>query len=290
MTFKSVKMLVYSCLCDLVSIVGLVLKAVLMLLSQILLGSENRERFYEIVVDCCKRFSSKYLVNWYSGFLMPLNKEEVLVSFSGFNCIVPTNAVGIARIVKYEYLQPANGDIVVDVGAHYGFYTILASRLVGDRGKVLAFEPHPKNYERLLTNINSNNIRNVVCFNKALDEADRQTRLYISSHSERHSISFDHNPGSSYDGSYICVESVKLDTIIKLLGIKKINLIKIDVEGAESNVLRGAKTTIKQFRPALTIAAYHYPNEVIELWTLIQNMEPSYKIAVADGSTLHATA
>jgi hypothetical protein len=65
-------------------------------------------------------------------------------------------------------------------------------------------------------------------------------------------------------------------------------LIKIDVEGAELSILKGAEKTIDQFRPSLTIAAYHYPGEVDEICTLLKRINPSYKVIITQGPILHA--
>ena len=270
------------------SSVGLLVEFFLSLWPTILLGTDGRDEFHKILVGRYKQLLSKLFVTKYSGFFIPLNKEEVLIAFDGFQAVVPINTMGIARIVKKEYLQPSKGDVVVDAGAHYGFYTLHASRLVGTDGMVLSFEPHPKNYKRFLTNLSSNGIRNVIALNKALGERDKPIRLYISSHSERHSTSFMLNPSTHYCGNYVYVESVRLDTAIGELGIKRVDLIKIDVEGAELSILKGAKKTIDQFRPSLTIAAYHYPKEVDEICTLLKRMHLSYKVIITQGPILHA--
>jgi len=253
-----------------------------------LLGKDRQDEFYQSLVSRYRQFLSKLFISKHSGFFIPLNKEEVLITFDGFYAVVPINTMGITRIVKKEYLQPSKGDVVVDAGAHYGFYTLHASRLVGADGMILSFEPHPKNYERFLTNLSSNGIRNVIPLNKALGECDKPIRLYISSHSERHSTSFALNPSTHYSGNYVYVESARLDTVVGELGIKRVDLIKIDVEGAELSILKGAEKTIDQFRPSLTIAAYHYPEEVDEICTLLKRINPSYKVIITQGPILHA--
>jgi FkbM family methyltransferase len=270
------------------SFVGRLVEFPLSCQSAILLGNDRQDEFYKSLVSRYRQFLSKLFMSKYSGFFIPLNKDEVLITFDGFYAVVPINTIGITRIVTNEYLQPSKGDVVVDAGAHYGFYTLHASRLVGADGLVLAFEPHPKNYERFLTNLSLNGIRNVIAFNKALGECDKPIRLYISSHSERHSTSFTLNPSTHYSGNYIYVKSAKLDTAVGELGIKRVNLIKIDVEGAELSILKGAEKTIDQFRPSLTIAAYHYPEEVDEICTLLKGINPSYKVIITQGPILHA--
>lgn len=79
------------------------------------------------------------------------------------------------------------GDIVVDVGAHIGYYTLLASRLVGDTGKVYAFEPEPRNYDLLLKNLELNNVKNVVAIKKAVSNKKGTLKFYLSKISLEHS-------------------------------------------------------------------------------------------------------
>jgi FkbM family methyltransferase len=285
---RKLRMRAFECSCILLSSAGHLIEFLFNRWFAILLGKDGQDKFFKGLVCSYRQLLSKLFISKYSGFFIPLNKEEVLIAFDGFYAVVPINTMGITRIVKKEYLQPSKGDIVVDAGAHYGFYTLHASRLVGADGMILSFEPHPKNYERFLTNLSSNGIKNVIPFNKALGECDKPIRLYISSHSERHSTSFTLNPSTHYSGNYVYVESARLDTVVSELGIKRVDLIKIDVEGAELSILKGAKKTIDQFRPSLTIAAYHYPEEADEICALLKRMHLSYKVIVTQGPILHA--
>jgi FkbM family methyltransferase len=284
---RKFRMRMFECLCIMLSSVG----NLIFLLNRwfaILSGKDGQDKLDKNRISRYRQFLSKIFISKYSGFFIPLNKEEVLITFDGFYAVVPINTIGVARIVKKEYLQPSKGDVVVDAGAHYGFYTLCASRLVGADGMILSFEPHPKNYDRFLTNLYSNGIKNVVALNKALGECDKPIKLYISSHSERHSTSFTLNPSTRYSGNYVYVESARLDTVVDELGIKRVDLIKIDVEGAELSILKGAKKTIDQFMPSLTIAAYHYPEEVDEICTFLKGINPSYKLIITQGPILHA--
>ena len=104
--------------------------------------------------------------------------------------------------------------MIVDDGAHYGFYTIRASKLVGEDGMVLAFEPHPKNHNRLVMNLKLNNVRNVKAFNFTLGNIDNIIRLYLDSHNISHSTVFEGEKP-------INVKISRLDTIVDELGLGK---------------------------------------------------------------------
>ncbi len=81
------------------------------------------------------------------------------------------------------------GDTVVDIGANIGYYTLLMSNLVGNGGKVFAFEPEPKNFEILQKNLELNQIKNVIVEQKAVSEFSGIGFLELSSDSGQHRIS-----------------------------------------------------------------------------------------------------
>ena len=72
------------------------------------------------------------------------------------------------------------GDVVVDIGANMGYFTLLASRLVGREGKIYAFEPEPVNYGLLVKNIGINGYKNIVPVQKAVSDRTGTTRLFIN--------------------------------------------------------------------------------------------------------------
>lgn len=138
-------------------------------------------------------------------------------------------------------------DIIIDVGANIGYFSILYSKLVGENGKVYAFEPAINTFNKLIKNIKLNSITNIIT-----------NQIGIGNKNETLFIFYDkNNIGSS---SYVSKEknSIKEKTIIKKFDseykfIKKINFIKIDVEGFELEVLNGMKETIKKFKPNMVV-------------------------------------
>ena len=132
------------------------------------------------------------------------------------------------------------GMTVIDIGANIGYFTLLAAKLVGKEGKVYAFEPESKNYELLIKNININKFDNVVPIQKAITAKSGKTELFINRMEPgAHSI-FKEN-GRCLPS--IIVETVSLDEFCENKHILP-DLIKIDVEGAEIGVLRGANKVI----------------------------------------------
>jgi len=133
-----------------------------------------------------------------------------------------------------RYLRP--GDVVLDVGANVGLTTLVASRAVGERGKVYAFEPHPAVFAYLEDNLALNGAGNVVAENVAL--GDREGTARISD-----MRSDDHNFIDS-SGTGIEVAERRLDQLDT--GESRISLLKIDVEGYERFVLEGAAKTLER--------------------------------------------
>jgi len=134
------------------------------------------------------------------------------------------------------------GDIVVDVGASIGYYTLIAAKIVGDTGKVFAFEPESKNFEILKKNVEINKYNNVTLEQKAVSDVNGKINLYLSKGIGFHSTI---NPDTTTP--IIPIESVKLDDYFRELNlIDKIDFVKIDVEGAEFRVLNGMNTILEQ--------------------------------------------
>jgi len=131
-----------------------------------------------------------------------------------------------------RYLRP--GDVVLDVGANVGLTTLVASRAVGDSGKVYAFEPHPAVFAFLEDNLALNGAGNVVAENVAL--GDREGTVCISD-----MRSDDHNYVES-SGAGLEVPERRLDQLDT--GERRVSLLKIDVEGYERFVLEGAAKTL----------------------------------------------
>jgi FkbM family methyltransferase len=142
-----------------------------------------------------------------------------------------------------EKVQP--GSVVFDIGANVGFYTLLASVLVGPSGKVFAFEPHPQNLEYLRAHLNLNAVSNVAVMEKAVSDRDG-VAFFAGSGSTGHLAA---------EGT-LRVETVSLDFIIRQRALPPPTYAKIDVEGAESLVLAGAKSLLSDYHPTLFLATH----------------------------------
>lgn len=140
-------------------------------------------------------------------------------------------------------------DTVVDIGANIGYFTLLAAKLVGSKGKVYAFEPEPRNYSMVLKNVELNGYDNVIANQKAISNISGTVRLYLSdkdigSHTlrERHDVP---QFAESQSGEFVEVESITLDEFFNNKRCP-INVIKMDMEGAEMLALSGMDRIINE--------------------------------------------
>jgi FkbM family methyltransferase len=138
------------------------------------------------------------------------------------------------------------GMAFVDIGAHIGFYTLLAARLVGSKGKVYAFEPDPSNSTSLRNNVELNGCNNVILVPKAISDRSGTAKLNLGKYSETNSL---YVPVWPTDRS-VMVETISLDefwdSVETKIGPLTIGLLKIDVEGAEPFVLDGMKKILER--------------------------------------------
>jgi FkbM family methyltransferase len=142
------------------------------------------------------------------------------------------------------------GDIVVDVGANVGYYTLIAANKVGPQGRVYAFEPDPDAFALLQANIELNALTNVVAIDKALAAEPGRMELFRSS-----SNLGDHRLYDPGDGrTAVTVEVTTMDAA--LADVRGIDLIKIDTQGAECSILAGAGAVLERERDAGIIMEY----------------------------------
>ncbi len=144
-----------------------------------------------------------------------------------------------------QSLRP--GGVFVDAGAYHGWYTLVASKVVGEGGRVVAFEPNPDTFSILTRNIALNDCQNVQAFNVALSNADGRVWIYKSSGDGIASSlgKFRETEGREY------VATRRLDDILEELKIRRVDFMKIDVEGSEANLLQGAIRTLNASRPTV---------------------------------------
>jgi len=147
-----------------------------------------------------------------------------------------------------KMLRP--GMTVLDIGAHHGLYTLLASGRVGKRGRVIAFEPSPRERKRLRRHLWLNRSKNVAVQSCALGDEHREAELFLVTGREDWCNSL-RAPQIDARTTTVRVELERVDDVMEKLGITRVDFIKLDVEGAELSILRGARATLAASRPVI---------------------------------------
>jgi FkbM family methyltransferase len=167
--------------------------------------------------------------------------------------------------VIQEYLS--EGDTFIDVGAHIGYFTVLASQKVGSAGKVISFEPFSVNYEYLQKNVQINNLENVTVFHSGLWSSSAKKGIIETAPCRARIV----------EGSGI--EMVRLDS----LDLKP-DMIKMSIEGSEPFALRGMTRTLERHRPVLLlefnpVAIVVAGGKITDFWKLLKG----YKVFKVPG-------
>ena len=177
---------------------------------------------------------------------------------SGVQMILPPNWRGVGKLIYAfrDYYEPellylervlSPGKVFVDAGANFGIYTLLASKIVGEAGRVISFEPSSRVFPVLRRNITLNGFKNVLAFPIALTDKPGRARLYYHSAVGCDSLGKDASFEPDAHAEEIGTES--LDTVLKQTSVGRVDVIKMDVQGAEELALRGANEIVSSMRP-----------------------------------------
>lgn len=140
-----------------------------------------------------------------------------------------------------------DGMTFVDVGANFGYFTVLAAKRVGPTGRVFSFEPEPHNFELLKKNVDANQLTNVTAHNTAVVDEPKKINMYLSEYNYGDHRIVDGDDDSIRNGGKrhktVSVDGVRLDDCLAAYE-GSVNVIKVDVQGAEHLVLKGMKRTL----------------------------------------------
>lgn len=187
------------------------------------------------------------VINWYFGLRIHLYLSNDLSKqlYIG-GCIEPNEFAFLDKVL-------APGMTFVDAGANDGLFTLFAARRVGPTGQVWAFEPSPREFLRLRRNVRLNGIGNARTFPLALANVDGQAEMKIAD---------DEHSGQNTLGDFCYqiglagreqVATKRLDELAQQECLHAIDVLKLDVEGAELSVLAGAESILRKQRPVLLL-------------------------------------
>jgi FkbM family methyltransferase len=183
-------------------------------------------------------------VSIYNGSRMLLYPRDWVQSYIFiFNYYEKKESAFIASVLR-------ENDTFIDIGANVGYYTLLASKII-TKGEIYSFEPELENYQRLNKNIELNNLKNVTAVRKACTDKNGMISF---------SVAGDDNKGMSsifmlegFLSHTQEAETVTLDQFVIDNSITKIDLIKMDIEGAELIALKGMANVLQKLKPAMLI-------------------------------------
>jgi len=212
-----------------------------------------------------------FRISYGKGGSVQIHGDSMVLASSGryasVDMAVGRYEAGTTRLVS-QIVKP--GMVVVDIGAHVGYFTLLAARLAGPAGKIYAFEPEPANHALLKENVQRNGYTNVEVVNKAVSDQTGSTVLFISSMDTGSNSLYQ---GRSSDGDQVTVEMIEFDSFHADNGNPHIDLMKVDIEGAEIKAIQGMEKLLgNQDRPDLIIEfcpfllknAGHEPGEMLK--------------------------
>ena len=210
-----------------------------------------------------------FVLRTYKYFFKNLKPSGLTkIKIHDFMILIEADEIGMAPQLlekgvyePFETLQVnsilKSGDVFVNIGANFGYYTLLASKLVGQTGKVYAFEPEPKNLFLLKNNVTQNNLKNVEVSDFAVSNQDG---LQLDLYTDQKNIG---NPSLSLRNipnlmGHVRVQTITLDSYFKDSGLPEINLIQMDTQGSEGNIIDGAAELIQKYHPVIIMEFWPY--------------------------------
>ncbi len=165
---------------------------------------------------------------------------NISLGIFSFNFLYRIVRTGLTDLLKKEVNK---GDVFIDIGANIGYYSIVASKLVGKNGKIFAFEPDLINYKKLIKNLKRNRCNNIIPLNVAVSDKESKIKLFISEDNAS-----DHRTYGIEGRKSVSIKSISLDDYFSKNNVTKVDFIKIDVQGYEPVVFKGMVKTLKNNR------------------------------------------
>jgi FkbM family methyltransferase len=177
-----------------------------------------------------------------------LNKNPLKGSVDNTMYYLGTYEAGTVSFIQ-SYLK--KGSVFIDAGAYNGLMSLVASNVVGKKGKIISLEPLAENYKALISNVTLNEYKNIVPLNIAVGARSELTQIYSSCFSKSSASLLP--PRKKQGTKPLDVKMKTIDQIVSEQKMKKLDMIKIDVEGSELEVIKGGYNTLKRNIPALII-------------------------------------
>ena len=202
-----------------------------------------------------RRFFAKIVSQYKTNFVEIEGRKMFLDEHDSLKLSIYPYVVEQTEFFKKNIKE---GDVVLDLGAHIGYFTCLFAQLVGESGKVFSFEPEPNNFKLLKKNVEVNGYKHVTIEQKAVSDVKSTIKMYISNSPKDHRIYDTHDGKKAIE-----IESVKLDEYFKDFN-KKINVIKSNIQGADFAAFQGMKSIIEKSKSNIILALEYNPAMIKE--------------------------
>ena len=170
------------------------------------------------------------------------------------------------------------GAIVIDGGANFGTFSVFASHLVEDSGRVVAVEPYPSSFNLLVRNISANSCNNVKPVNVALSNSKGTRELMIYERTGANSFFVVSDPSIRQKAKRkLTVRTSTIDAVTEDLRLDRVDLIKLDLEGAELEALNGAEKVISDHHPQITGELHPSVYSIDEVKKFLENRGYHFK-------------
>jgi len=176
---------------------------------------------------------------------------------SGYRiCVSPAENLGYLVGTDEPHLQRAirrfvsAGDTTYDIGANIGYVSLSLAKQVGQKGRVIAFEPVPRNVDLLRANVRNNQLQNIQVFDVAASDRQGEAVIRIADNHSMASLIWHKNVPSAVE---LVIKTVAIDDLVSAGELPAPSFVKIDVEGGEGLVLLGMRGTISAAKPVLFI-------------------------------------
>lgn len=221
-------------------------------------------------------FRDRYAPYRFSGGRIYLNVKE--------SPMMLARALGVFEVSKMAAVKRylTKGQTFVDVGGNKGDFALLAASLTGQTGKVLCFEPEPRNCHWIRRSTELNSYENVDLHELALSDSEGTAQLHLGRQSGSHTLLAGIR---GRDVGTVTVRTATLDSILDTLSVSQVDVMKVDVEGAELSVLEGARRTLMtnphivlliDIHPFLGVKPERLCSLITEMGFAIHSMEPPF--------------
>lgn len=185
----------------------------------------------------------------YSGFEMKFDFfASIKVASQAKNRGIENTILNNSIVLFRKFGNNKKDAVVLDVGANFGYLSLVWANSISKNGKVISFEPNPNVFKSLNKSIATNKLDSIIqSENKAVGKNNGQIDLYLNSTTSN--TKEDH----SNHQNKISIEMISLDTFMENLEISNIDLVKIDVDGIELDILKGSEDLIEKYRPIFIV-------------------------------------